>query len=173
MVKCSKTCTPMCDFCAYAIHEVLEDEAANPRYLLSAPIDCLKHPHDPKVDDCYYCDDYRCLLAPIDNHPPIVTLCGSSRFEPLFHYLNNRFTRNGWIVLSMGVFGHSDSEIYALTPTEKERLDELHKRKIDMSDAIYVVNPEGYIGESTRSEINYALTHGKEVYYYYEENRYD
>lgn len=173
MVKCSEQCTPICDFCQYSVHEILEDENANPRYFQSEPIDCLKYSHDPDISTCHYCEEFRCCLAPIDSKPPIITLCGSSRFEPLFHYLNNRFTRNGWIVLTMGVFEHSDSEIYALTPTEKERLDELHKRKIDMSDAIYVVNPEGYIGESTRSEIDYAIAHGKNVYYYYKENRYD
>lgn len=47
----------------------------------------------------------------------------------------------------------------------KEMLDNMHKRKIDMADAIYVINVGGYIGESTRSEIEYALKNGKRVYY--------
>lgn len=165
MVKCNQECIPICDFCQYAIHEVLEDthDIGHP-YCLSAPVDCLKHPHDPNIDDCYWCDDYRCCLAPIDDKPPIITLCGSSRFKPLFRYLENRFARNGIIVLSMGVFGHSD-ELYQLSPTEKERLDALHKRKIDISDAIYVVNKDGYIGDSTRSEIEYAAARNKIIYY--------
>ena len=47
----------------------------------------------------------------------------------------------------------------------KEMLDDMHKRKIDMADAIFVVNVDGYIGESTKSEIEYAKEHGKEVFY--------
>jgi len=42
-------------------------------------------------------------------------------------------------------------------------LDDIHKRKIDMADAIYVINKGGYVGESTKSEIKYALEHGKAV----------
>ena len=42
-------------------------------------------------------------------------------------------------------------------------LDDIHKRKIDMADAIYVINRGGYIGESTKSEIKYALEHNKPV----------
>ena len=44
-------------------------------------------------------------------------------------------------------------------------LDNMHKRKIDMADSIYVINVGGYIGESTRSEIDYATRHGKEILY--------
>lgn len=51
-----------------------------------------------------------------------------------------------------------------LTKT-KEMLDDMHKRKIDMADSIFVINVGGYIGDSTRSEIDYAKTHGKEVRY--------
>ncbi len=51
-----------------------------------------------------------------------------------------------------------------LTKT-KEMLDDMHKRKIDMADAIYVINVGGYVGSSTKSEIEYAITHGKEVRY--------
>ena len=47
----------------------------------------------------------------------------------------------------------------------KEMLDNMHKRKIDMADAIYVINVGDYIGESTRSEIEYALSNGKKVLY--------
>ena len=47
----------------------------------------------------------------------------------------------------------------------KEMLDDMHKRKIDMADEIFVINKNGYIGDSTRSEIAYALEHGKKVNY--------
>ncbi len=70
-----------------------------------------------------------------------------------------------------GLFGHSgDSEVWedmdegTLTAT-KEMLDDMHKRKIDMADSIYVINVGGYIGESTRSEIEYARKTGKGVEY--------
>ena len=51
-----------------------------------------------------------------------------------------------------------------LTQT-KEMLDDMHKRKIDMADEIFVINVGGYIGDSTRSEIDYAIEHGKRVRY--------
>ena len=75
-----------------------------------------------------------------------------------------QLTLEGNIVISVGLFGHSgDEEVW--TPGMKEMLDNMHKRKIDMADAIYVINVDGYIGESTRSEIEYALRNGKKVYY--------
>ena len=51
-----------------------------------------------------------------------------------------------------------------LTKT-KEMLDDMHKRNIDMADSIYVINVGGYIGESTRSEIEYAQNHCKKISY--------
>ena len=47
----------------------------------------------------------------------------------------------------------------------KEMLDAMHKAKIDMADSIYVINVGGYVGSSTKSEIEYAIAHGKEVRY--------
>ena len=80
-------------------------------------------------------------------------------------------TLKGYIVISVGLFGHSgDSEVWenmdegALTKT-KEMLDDMHKRKIDMADEIFVINVNGYIGESTKSEIEYAKEAGKKVNY--------
>ena len=78
--------------------------------------------------------------------------------------VQKKLTLEGNIVISVGLFGHSgDDEVW--TPGMKEMLDNMHKRKIDMADAIYVINVGGYIGESTRSEIEYALKNGKKVYY--------
>ncbi len=75
-----------------------------------------------------------------------------------------RLSLLGNIVISVGLFGHSgDSEV--LNEGVKEMLDDMHKRKIDMADSIYVINVGGYIGSSTRSEIEYALAHGKRVEY--------
>lgn len=85
--------------------------------------------------------------------------------------VQKRLTLQGNIVISVGLFGHSgDQEVWVnmdegtLTKT-KEMLDDMHKRKIDMADGIYVINVGGYIGDSTRSEINYAIAHGKTVEY--------
>jgi hypothetical protein len=75
-----------------------------------------------------------------------------------------RLTLAGNIVISVGVFGHSgDDEVW--TEGTKEMLDDMHKRKIDMADGIYVINVGGYIGQSTRSEIDYARSQGKTIEY--------
>lgn len=102
---------------------------------------------------------------------PVITLCGSTRFRKAFEEANKRLTLEGFIVISVGLYGHSgDSEVWenmdegTLTRT-KEMLDDMHKRKIDMADAVFVINQEGYIGSSTRSEIAYAVARGKDVYY--------
>lgn len=101
----------------------------------------------------------------------IVTLCGSTKFKKEFLEVQKKLTLLGYIVISVGLFGHSgDSEVWenmdegTLTKT-KSMLDDMHKRKIDLSDMIYVINVGGYIGESTRSEIEYAKSTGKEVRY--------
>lgn len=94
----------------------------------------------------------------------VITLCGSTRFKEQFLEAQKRLTLEGNIVISVGLFGHSgDEEVW--TPGTKEMLDNMHKHKIDMADAIYVINPGGYIGESTRSEIEYAKANGKKVLY--------
>ena len=101
----------------------------------------------------------------------VITLCGSTRFKDAFMEAQKRLTLEGNIVISVGLFGHSgDNEVWenmdegTLTRT-KEMLDDMHKRKIDMADEIYVINVGGYIGSSTRSEINYAKATGKLVRY--------
>ena len=95
---------------------------------------------------------------------PVITLCGSTRFKDQFIEAQKRLTLEGNIVISVGLFGHSgDDEVW--TEGTKEMLDKMHKKKIDMADAIYVINVGGYIGESTRSEIEYAIRNGKEVRY--------
>ena len=93
---------------------------------------------------------------------PIITLCGSTRFKDQFLEAQKRLTLAGNIVISVGLFGHSgDDEVW--TEGTKEMLDDMHKRKIDMADRIYVINVNGYIGSSTRSEIEYARKKGKQV----------
>jgi hypothetical protein len=94
----------------------------------------------------------------------IITLCGSTRFKDVFMEAQKRLTLEGNIVISVGLFGHSgDEEVWA--PGTKEMLDDMHKRKIDIADEIYVINVGGYIGTSTQSEIEYAQAIGKTVRY--------
>lgn len=92
----------------------------------------------------------------------VITLCGSTRFKEDFEMANRELTLDGNIVISVGCFGHSGDKF---TDKQKIMLDDMHKRKIDMADEIYVINPGGYIGESTKSEIAYAEATGKPVRY--------
>ena len=103
------------------------------------------------------------------NGYPVVTLCGSTRFKDEFMQAQKELTLKGMIVISVGLFGHSgDEEVWdgmdegAISET-KFMLDDMHKSKIDMADGIYVVNPGGYIGDSTWSEICYARMTKKDI----------
>jgi NAD(P)H-nitrite reductase large subunit len=94
----------------------------------------------------------------------IITLCGSTKFKDEFIAEQKRLTLEGNIVISVGLFGHSgDDEV--LSERTKEMLDDMHKRKIDLADEIFVINVGGYIGPSTISEIEYALKTNKTVKY--------
>ena len=100
------------------------------------------------------------LCDPIAGRPRIVCICGSTRFRDEMADANRRLTLAGAIVLAPAVFQHSGDTI---TETQKGRLDELHLRKIDLADAVFVVDPGGYVGESTTREIAYARAIGKPV----------
>jgi hypothetical protein len=101
--------------------------------------------------------------------PTIVCLCGSTRFYEAFQRANYDETMAGRIVLTVGFYLHAPhvrhEASFMATPEDKLRLDELHKRKIDLADEILVLNVGGYIGESTSSEIAYAEAHRKRVRY--------
>jgi hypothetical protein len=103
------------------------------------------------------------------SRPKIVCLCGSTRFKDAFDEAAYQEAMAGRIVLSVGFFMHATGNRHGdhvgCTPDQKIQLDELHKRKIDLADEILVLNVGGYIGESTRSEINYAVAHGKPARY--------
>lgn len=92
-----------------------------------------------------------------------ITLCGSTRFKKEFEALNRQLTLEGHVVYSVAFFGHADS--IPLTVPQKDLLDKVHKQKIDNSDGIFVIDVDGYIGESTKSEISHAETTGKFVKY--------
>ena len=108
----------------------------------------------------------------MSGRPEIVTLCGSTRFYHEFQRANFDLTMQGKIVLSVGFYAGSPDRMVqehgegiGSTPDEKLMLDELHKRKIDISDRVLVLNVGGYIGESTRSEIEHATRIGVPVDY--------
>lgn len=95
----------------------------------------------------------------------VVTLCGSTKFKDQFFEIQKELTLAGCIVISVGLFGHSgDNEVW--TEGTKEMLDDMHKRKIDIADEIFVINVNGYIGSSTQSEIEYAKKMGKVIRFY-------
>lgn len=95
----------------------------------------------------------------------IVTLCGSTKFKDQFFEVQKKLTLEGKIVISVRLFGHSgDGE--ALNEETKEMLDDMHKRKIDLADEIFVINIGGYIGRSTKNEIEYAKSQNKPIKYY-------
>lgn len=92
----------------------------------------------------------------------VITLCGSAKFKDDFIREQKRLTLEGNIVVSVGMFGHSgDDEVF--DGNVKEMLDDMHKRKIDMADEIFVINKGGYVGSSTKSEIEYAMKTNKKV----------
>lgn len=116
------------------------------------------------IDDTKY--DWLNILesSKIKKDYEIVTLCGSTKFKDEFIEIQKELTLLGKIVISVGLFGHSgDNEVWE--EGTKEMLDDMHKRKIDMADSVFVINKNGYIGESTESEIEYAVNQGKQVHY--------
>jgi hypothetical protein len=117
------------------------------------------------------CKDFHQLVRDFgDDRPTIVCRCGSTRFYDEFQQATYDLTMKGEIVLSVGFYPHAKAEHghgegVGHDSVEKVALDELHKRKIDLCDYVRVLNVGGYIGESTRSEIEYAEKIGCPVRY--------
>jgi len=94
----------------------------------------------------------------------IVTLCGSVRFKDVFDKVNRELTLAGYVVLQPGIWEHARlHETYA--EEEKNKLDELHLDKINMSDSIVVINVGDYVGRSTMQEIMFAKKRGKSIFW--------
>ena len=93
---------------------------------------------------------------------PKVCLCGSTRFKEKFIEVARDLTMKGYIVTMPMVFVHSGDEASA---EDKIFLDEVHKAKIADADLVYIVNCNGYIGNSTKSEIEWAIELGKKIEY--------
>lgn len=102
--------------------------------------------------------------------PKIICLCGSTRFTEKMLIKQWEFTKQGYIVLSWcalpdSYFEGEDKSHIGDQEGVKEIVDEVHKRKIDLANEVFVINIKGYIGESTRSEIEYAKMQGKPIKY--------
>jgi hypothetical protein len=97
--------------------------------------------------------------------PAVVCLCGSTRFVETFNEWRKKLTYEGKIVLSIEIVttqaGKDDPQF--CSPETKKMLDELHLRKIDLADEVMILNVGGYIGESTKKELEYARKHNKSI----------
>jgi len=108
------------------------------------------------------CSDYSKTEKPI-----VVCLCGSTSFYEEFQKASLEETMNGKIVLSIGFYSHSSIRAHGekidISPETRIMLEELQFKKIDISDEVLILNKHGYIGESTKKELDYAIRNGKIV----------
>ncbi len=139
--------------------------------LLVKALDWLRHAkHDMGDHLNAMANAARAMEASADL-PPVVCLCGSTRFKEEFVKANADLTLAGFIVLSVGHFSRATSDQRAaglfadITPEQKVMLDDLHKRKIDLADIVVVLNKGLYTGHSTNSEIAYAHKTGQPVFW--------
>ena len=108
------------------------------------------------------------------NNPKIVVLCGSSKFVDIMA-VAEWFIERDELAITMGL--NLLPQWYPDVPADHlaehegcaEVMDELHLRKIDLADEIFVVDWDGYIGKSTANEIEYAKKTGKRIRYFSED----
>ncbi len=94
-----------------------------------------------------------------------LTICGSAKFEREFKEANEKLTLAGHVVYSLAVYpSDKEGKKNWYTEQQKEALDRAHKLKIDNSDAVYLIALGGYVGDSTKSEVEYAVRSGKVIY---------
>lgn len=137
-------------------------------------------PHDEDVNlrpDSCSCKDEPEMVYSFYNEPIAdvepgfrrlrITLCGSTRFKKAWMEWNARLTLQGHVVYSVAMWSHD----VRIEPTDEQKhlLDKVHLGKIDNSDEIFVLDVNGYIGNSTRGEIDYAKSQNKKVRYLSEE----
>lgn len=106
----------------------------------------------------------RDLYRSIPIHSTRLTLCGSTRFRDAFDFWNTHLTLAGNAVYSVAVDAHGEARDALPTESEKTLLDEVHLMKILNSDAIFVLDVDGYIGSSTAREIAFARSKGKQIF---------
>ena len=105
---------------------------------------------------------------PAAGEAKVITLCGSAKFEAEFAEVNQRLTLEGHVVISLGMFSLPalpDDDWTVDSSDVKGRLGRVHLQKIRMADEVFIVDPGGYVGESTGREIAYAESLGKPVRY--------
>lgn len=93
----------------------------------------------------------------------VITLCGSAKFKKKWIEVSKNLIESGYFVRSIEIFSKADN--IKLNPEFRNFLEQLHLEKIDQSDAIFVINPNGYIGESTSKEIKYAESKKKQIFF--------
>lgn len=94
----------------------------------------------------------------------IITVCGSLKFKEEMIKIAEKMELDGNCMITPIYPTNPDKDAY--TDEEANMLDKMHKEKIKISDAILVVNVNNYIGNSTKSEIEFAKTLNKEIIYY-------
>lgn len=150
----------------YAIMEVSPRVHAEVRRrLVEADHDHAVHAGDSEFGEVL---DMRGIALAVEreaDRPLVVCLCGSTRFRQAWTDATREKSLDGEIVLSVGVMIHAGASPIPHISPAKKRLDELHLRKIDLADYVYVLNVGGYVGESTKNEIEYALSVGKRIEY--------
>lgn len=132
--------------------------------------------YKPRFDDSDLIRAGALIAAELDrrrgamsDQPKVVCLCGSTKFYEEFQVANFEETMKGHIVLTVGFYAHRaemvpiHGETVGITPEQKVMLDELHFRKIEMADEVFIINPGGYIGESTGRELMHAFKLGKKI----------
>ena len=119
-------------------------------------------PHDFSEYDHEILSKIKQLQVQIYNLPKVVCLCGSTRFKNEFFNVHKRLTLEGFITLPPAVFSKSGDVV---NDDQQQNLFNLQLQKIEIADILFVVNVNGYIGDSTRKEIEFAIQHGKKVEY--------
>ena len=95
----------------------------------------------------------------------VITICGSMKFIQEMMEISEKIELQGNVVL-LPIYNPSRPNKESFTIEEIAMLDKMHRERIKISDAILVVNVNGYIGDSTKSEIEFAKALNKEIIYY-------
>jgi hypothetical protein len=116
---------------------------------------------DMTNDDIYCINNIVYDLKKLEIGVNIITLCGSTKFKQCFELTARELTLAGYIILQPGCFAHADG--IHITDKQKIDLDVLHKEKIDMADAVVFLNSQHYMGDSTKSELQYSIDRKKPI----------
>lgn len=139
------------------------------RRFLKQHVDKWLDNHNSKVDpnqetlDLIDIANYCMMLFHRLKAVKIITICGSSKFKEEILRIDAKLSLEGNIVISLGCFGHADE--LNLTRKQEAILERVHQEKMNMSDEIFVVNKDGYIGEHTERDIEYAKSRGLKIRY--------